>query len=25
VLDKGEASEFIRYCAEHAQRENSGP
>jgi CheY-like chemotaxis protein len=25
VFDKGEASEFIRYCAEHAQRENSGP
>lgn len=25
VFDKGEASEFIRYCAELAERENSGP
>lgn len=25
VFDKGEASEFIRYCAELVERENSGP
>jgi DNA-binding NarL/FixJ family response regulator len=25
VFDKGESSEFIRYCAELSERENSGP
>jgi DNA-binding NarL/FixJ family response regulator len=25
VFDKGEASEFMRYCAEFGERKNSGP